>query len=246
MSFKTFVILLCILLLGTFAYLKIELGGDPNSSFNQTTRFRLGAHPVLRFLFGINNPGDARAEYFNGSGVLAVEWFAPISENFDSSVVQQFADLAAKYTGRQVVVNFGGNIAEGTVPFSEVENLSIRGGAPPKGSSVLDVVFVTDYQPRSGSELSTTHGASTIVISLNANRGFVSNYSQNLDNYLLTDLLRGFGVQLGLPEQGTDTFCVMDPQVGINGQPMENFGYKEPQDYCPAEVDQLNQLKAKY
>ena len=225
--------------------MKLEVGGDPNSHFNQTTRFALAKHPVLRTLFGLHNKGDARAEYLQGSSPLVIEWFQPVSENVDSSVVQKFADLAEKYTGRQTRVIFGGDVSEGVIPLSAADNLALKAD-PPFGSSAFYVVFATDYQPKDSGEFSTTHGESTAVISLNANRQFLASYPQDLNNYLLADLLHEFGNEIGLSEQGTDPSCLMDLHAGKDGQPLESFGYTEPQDFCPAEVNEINNIKASF
>lgn len=245
MSFKAIFLIIVILLLGAFLYLKYEAKGDPNSHFNQTTRLSLARHPFARALLGLHNEGDARSEYLQNTGPLVIEWFLPITESVDSGVVQQFADLAGKYTGRQVQVNFGGNISVGTIPLVSADNLALK-GSPPFGSSVFYAVFATDYQPRDNGELFTTHGEATVVISLNANRKFLGNISQDLNNYLLFDLLHAFGSEIGLPEQGTDPSCVMSSPKGFNGLPLEDSERFQPQDFCPAEQQQIAQLKLQY
>ncbi len=244
MSLKAIFLIVLVLFLGVFIYLKLEAGGDPNSHFNQTTRFVLARHPVIRTLLGLHNKGDARAEYLEGTSPLVIEWFQPVSENVDSTVLQKFADLAGKYTGRPTEVIFGAAVSEGVIPLATVNNLAFKASSPPSGSSVIYAVFATDYQPKGSGELSTTHGETAIVVSLNANRQFLASYSQDLDNYLLSDLLHEFGNQIGLPEQGTDTSCIMNLHAGLNGQPLESFGRLEPQDFCPAEVNEINNIKA--
>jgi hypothetical protein len=246
MSYKTILLIILILFLGVFIYLKWEVGGDPNSRFNQTTRFALAKHPVIRTLLGLHNKGDARVEYLGGSGPFVIEWFQPVTENVDTAVIQQFADLAGKYTGRQNQVVFGGNISEGTIPLSSVENLALKAPNLPSGASVFYVIFATDYQPKDSAELSTTHGETMAVISLNANRQFLANNSQYLNNYLFSDMLHEFGNEIGLNEKTTDTSCIMDLHAGINGQPLENFGRTTPQDFCPVEQEQIKQLRLQY
>lgn len=246
MNFKTIFFIIIILFFGVFLYVKYQAMGDPNSRFNQTTRFALAKRPVLRTLLGLHNHGDARAEYLGNPGPLVIEWFKPITENIDSAVLQQFADLAGKYTGRQALTVFGGSVSEDTIDLRGLENLSAKGPRPPSGSSVFYVVFATDYQPKDPAELSTTHGETTAVISLNGNRQFLANYQQYLNNYLLSDLLHEFGNEIGLNEQTTDTSCIMDLHAGIDGQPLERYGGSTPQDFCPAEANQINNIKASF
>ena len=246
MSYKTILLIILILFLGVFIFLKWEVGGDPNSRFNQTTRFALAKYPVMRTLLGLHNKGDARAEYLKGSGPLVIEWVQPVSESVDNTVLQKFADLVGKYTGRETRVIFGGGVSEGTAPLSLVDNLAFKAPGVSLQSSVLYVVFTTDYQPKDSAEFSTTHGETAMVISLNANRQFLGSYSSYLNNYLLSDLLHEFGSQIGLPEQGSNPDCVMNLQAGINGRPLESTGRTTPQDFCPAEQEQIKQLKLRF
>jgi hypothetical protein len=246
MSFKAIVLIALILIFCVYAYLKSQVMGSPDSRFNQTTRFVLARRPVMRTLLGLHNPGDARDEYLTNSGPLVVEWFQPITEDVNSQVVQQFADLAGKYTGRQAKVIFGGSVSAGTITLSVLDNLGLKGANVPSGSSIIYVIFATDYQPRDSAEFFTTHGETTMAISLNANRQFLTNYPGDLNNYLLSDMLRGFGDEIGLNGQTTDSSCIMDSQAGENGRPLEYYDRSIPQDFCPAEQDQIKQLKLQY
>ncbi len=245
MSFKSLFFIIIILLLGTFLYLKYEAAGDPDSGFNQTTRYDLGQHPFLRTIIGLHNTGDARGEYLGNPSPLVIEWLEPQTDNVDTTTIQSFADLVGKYTGRQTQVFFGGAVSTGTVQLQDLNNLVFRSLQKPSGDSVLYLVFADDYQPRAQQEQFTTYEESTIVLSLNANQQFTQNYPQYSDNYLLAGMLRGFGKQIGLSAD-TDPSCVMDSTVGVNGQPFEAVGQSVPQDFCPAEQSQIQNLKLKY
>jgi hypothetical protein len=246
MSFKAVFLIFVVLVIGTFAYFKYEVMGDPNSNFNQTTRFVLGAHPVIRAVLGIHNRGDARVEFLHGTGPLVIKWFQPDTESLEPSLIQSFADAVAKNTGRQTQVIYGGYVSDGIVDLNSLQNLVAKGPGTPSNSSVLYVVFATDYQPKDSGELSTTKGETTIVFSLTAHRNFLESFPQNLNSYLLAGMLHEFGNEIGLPEQGTDPNCIMNLHAGINGQPLEAHAYTEPQDYCPAEQTEIQQLKVKY
>ena len=65
-----------------------------------------------------------------------------------------------------------------------------------------------------------------------------------MDDYLLSSLLHEFGNQIGMQETATGTpDCIMNLHAGINGEPVEAFGGTEPQDFCPAEQQEINNIK---
>lgn len=245
MSFKAIFFIIVVLLLGVFVYLKIQVAGGQNSGFNQTTRFVLGKNPLVRTILGLHNAGDARAQYLGNSGPLVIEWFKPGTEEVDGNILASFASLAEKYTGRKTQVVFGGDVSEGTLDLQGLQNLGFKGPNLPSGADVFHVVFAADYQPKDQKELSTTHGETTVVISLNSHKQFLGNYQQDLNEYLLSSLLHEFGHEIGLGHN-SDPSCIMSERAGIDGLPLENSGLFVPQDFCPAEVVQINQLKLQY
>ena len=250
MSLKTFLKVVCsvvaVLAAITFLYFKVELMGNLNSNFNQFTRFKLGRYAVLRTVLGLHNVGDARAEYLNNPGVIVIEWFEPNTAIIDQSVLQQFADLVHKYTGRVVRVSLPAEVGDGVLSQTNLAQLKFQTLADTSSSgSELKVVFAKDYSPRATGELSTTYLDSGIVISLSAHEEFLKNSQQLMNNYLLSSLLHEFGHQIGLVHNN-DSGCIMSVHAGLDGLPVENYGLTDPQDFCEAEQSQVNQLKALY
>ena len=246
MSWKTFFVLIIFVLLGVFVYFKIEVSGEQNTHFNQTSRFTLAAHPVLRSLLGLHNNGDARTELLSGQGTIAIEWFKPQIEDVDPTVLKQFADAVTRYTGRPTIINLAGALGDSTMPLADLKSFVLKAdGEKPKGSTLLMLAFTKDYSPRPDQELSTTFEESSIVVSLDAHTRYLQGLGQELNNYLFSSLLRGFGQQIGM-QYNKDSACIMAEPSGINGQPVENYGKIDPQDFCPAEQMQINQLKAQY
>ncbi len=219
--------------------------GSADSPFNQTARFQLGKHPVARTILGLHNTGDARAEYLTGTGPITIAWFAPEIENINKDVLNKFAVLVNKYTGRPAKVVYAGKMSEDTVNLSGLNSFALGSQIQisPGGSKLL-VFFTLDYTPRSGGELSTTYGESGLAISLNAHRSFLGDNGQYLDNYLLSSLLHEFGHQIGLVHN-SDINCIMDLHAGIEGKPLESYGDSTPQDFCQQEKDQINAIKLK-
>jgi predicted Zn-dependent protease len=239
---KVFLLLAVIAGCGLFIFLKVEVLGDPNSNFNQTTRFKLGGYPIVRTILGLHSAGDAREEYFYGKGPIQIVWFAPETENIDQSALQKFADLVSTYTGRQVQLVGGGAIDDTTLQLSNLHNQEFKNFAVASGASPLFVFFTEDYAPRPDQEISTTYLEAGMVISLNAHRQFLQGYTQYMNNYLLSSMLHEFGHQIGL-NHNSDPACIMDAHAGINGHPQEADGLQTPQDFCPAEQAQIAQLK---
>lgn len=246
MSWKAFIFIIVIILLGIFAYLKLEIMGNPNSGFNQTTRFSLGRRAWVRTILGLHNAGDARGEIFSNSGPIIIEWFKPESDEVDAGVLTNFAAAVTKSTGRPAQVSYGGAISDGNLALVSLSSFQLKASLQaPAGASVIPLFFTEDYSPRQPQEHSTTYGELGIVVSLKAHRDFLQIEPNNLNQYLFSSSLREFGYQLGL-KSNQDPDCVMNDPTGFNGQPFEAFGRTDPQDFCSAEQTQINQLKLQY
>ncbi|MDR3642309.1 MAG: hypothetical protein P4L74_01610 [Candidatus Doudnabacteria bacterium] len=247
MSWKAFFFIILLLAGGAFFYVKLQAKGSPDSQFNQSTRYTIGQYPVLRSLFGFHKPGDARAEYFKAAGPIYIVWFKPDTLDVDVSPLNAFASLVSKYTGRTAQVVDGGSVSDSTVPLTTLNAARIGSDTRvPGGGSKFYVYFLQDYSPRADQEMSTTYLESGTAISVSAYMDFLRSEPQQLNNYILSSLLQNFGIQIGLKTQSTDNSCVMDTQIGQNGQPFEAFGLYISQDFCPAEQLKISQLKSQY
>jgi hypothetical protein len=245
MSIKLLFVIALIILLGIFIYLKIQISGSPNSNFNQTTRFRLAKHPALRTILGMHGVGDARAEYLEGTGPITIEWFSPQEENIDTGILTKFANLVTQYTGRPTTATFAGAISDGTVNVSDFASYRLKAGAQVPAGSVMLVFLPQDYSPRPNDEISTAYQESGMILSINAHHNFLQSYPQYMSQYMLSSMLYEFGKQIGLPETATtiSSNCIMNLHAGINGHPVEYFGTSDPQDFCPAEIDEIKNIK---
>jgi hypothetical protein len=247
MSWKAFFLIILITLLGIFIYLKIEIVGSPNSSFNTTTRFVLGKYPVARTILGLHSVSDAREEYLAGTGPINIEWFAPQEETIDPNMLSQFAALVEKYTGRPTQVLSGGNLDDGTIQLSDLDSYSLKIDTQQPSGTKLLVFFPEDYSPRPDNELYTTYQESAMVLSLTAHRTFLQQYPQDLNQYLLASMLHEFGNQIGMQETATgNPDCIMNLHAGFNGAPLEASGLSEPQDFCDPEQVEIQNLKLQF
>lgn len=243
MSLKTVLLLIVIILTGTFIFLKIQVLGNPNSTFNQTTRLSLGKHALVRDILGMHSYGDARGEYFFGKGDIEIRTFKGKISEADISVVKDFAKLVTKYTGRQTKVVAGSPIDDSAIN-KETDLRSGKLFSGSFGSTQLLVFFSEDYKPRGAQELSTTYEESGILVSLKAHQDFLRQYNGELNNYLLSSLLHEFGHQLGL-EHNSDPDCIMEGRTETNDQPLEIFVGHTPTDFCAAEKEQIQRIKLK-
>ena len=247
MSWKAFFLIILIVLLGIFIYLKIEIVGNPNSNFNRTTRFALGKYPFARTILGLHSVSDARQEYLAATGPIAIEWFAPQEETIDPNMLNQFASLVGKYTGRPTQVLSGGNLDDGTIQVSDLDSYTLKIDAQQPSGTKLLVFFPEDYNPRPDNELSSTYQESGMVLSLNAHRTFLQQYPQDLSQYLLASMLHEFGNQIGMDETATGSpDCIMNLHAGFNGAPLEASGLSEPQDFCASEQAEIQNLKLQF
>jgi predicted Zn-dependent protease len=247
MSIKALLLIIVIAAASVFIYLKIMSLGDPNSNFNQTTRYSLGKKPWVRTVLSLHNDGDARGEYFcTNCGPLVIEWFKPQTEEVNKNILEQFAKSVTEYTGRQAQAIEGGPVGDSILSKSNLSSLTVKKFAQKiPNASILYIFFVEDYKPRDAQELSTTYGESAMLVSLNAHRAFLKNYPSQLDIYLFSTLLHEFGHEIGL-QHNNDSSCVMYAHAGIGGQPMEVYSHETPTDFCPAEQNQINQLRVQY
>jgi len=236
---KKIIILVLLIILGIFIYLKIQVMGNPNSSFNQTTRFTFGKYPFMRTLLGLHKAGDARGEYLRNQGDVLIEWFKPESEDVDISVLDKLAAEVKKYTGRQANVVYGGPVDDTTLSLSNLNAFGYKARVQKtSGSTVLSVFFTSDYSPRPDGEFSTTYLDSGLVIPLSANRRAAMDSGMPLDSYLSLGLLREFGRQIGLePNNGDD--CILNNSIEI-------YNAIELTDFCELEQNQISQFKQQF
>jgi hypothetical protein len=243
---KKFLLIILIIALGTFIYLKVQVNGDENSKFNQTTRFSLGKNGVIRAILGLHLDGDARAEYLENKNPLVIEWFKPVSQDVDEQPIIDFANLIAKYTGRQTKVVFGSRLSDGTIKIPDLASYNLKAEVDGvRSGSTFAIFFTDDYSPRPDEEISSTFKESAMLISISGHRDFLKGYSQSENQYYLSTMLHEFGHQIGLVHND-DSSCIMNTHAGIEGQPLEYYGRTEPQDFCPMEKEQIEQLKLMY
>ncbi len=240
---KKILLVVFILILGVFIYLKVQVLGDPNSSFNRTTRFTLAKHPFMRTILGMHSAGDARAEYFLGSGPIIIEWFKPQTENdevINQDLLDKFAQEVEKYTGRRTKILYGGAISDNSVPLLNLAAYELKSNVQKSAGTTLLLFFTQDYSPKPQAELASTYAESGIVVSLDAHRNTFSARSWQLGDYFVSSMLHEFGHQIGL-EHNTGRGCVMNAEVETGGDTV----FISPKDFCDEEQSQIAAMKAK-
>ena len=240
---KKFFLLLLIVVLGTFIYLKLQVLGDPNSSFNKTTRYNLGKYPIVRTILGLHSDGDAREEYLSGNSSMAVEVVRSKNTTINEQVLNRFVEDVKTYTGRQVVLFNTEVFPGGTLSDSQLADVvsGYRHHVVP-GQPNLFVIYAEDYV-RAGAEVGKTYHEFGIVLSDKRLREVTAQFPSALGQFQESTLLHEFGHQLGLGHNEQPD-CLMNAKAE---QPSVQDSFSNiftPTKFCDFELNQLNGIKA--
>lgn len=245
MSLKTFLLLIVILIFGVFIYLKLESLGNDSSTFNQTTRFRLGKFSFFRTVLGLHKDGDSRAEYLQKTGPIFLEVVQPAGNSLPSDVIEAFAQKITEYTNRKVVIFQDGEITSGYVNNAQLDGIvrEKRNHFEP-GASNIFVMYVNDF---SGSEqtIARTYQDYGIVMSHDRLLRVVSEYPNSLPEYQLSTLVHEFGHQIGL-DHNSESGCLMNSAVESPNGAVGLFGFRTPTSFCDFELNQLKNIKQSF
>src|SRR5579864_2409393 len=157
MGFKAFCLLLIILVLGIFIYLKMQTLGSDQSSFNKTTRYSLGKYPFLRYIFSLHKDGDARAEYLKGSQFIIIEVVQISGSPLSDDTIQAFANKVTQYTGKPTKIYNVDTIKNGQLNQADLDNIvrDFHRHLEPGGANLF-VMYGDDFAS-SGNEVGKTY-----------------------------------------------------------------------------------------
>lgn len=241
MSFKTFLLLVIILFSGIFVYLKMQSLGDENSSFNQTTRYRLGKFGFFRTTLGLHKDGDSRAEYLLKDSSIIIEFVQPSGAKLSEAVMEEFARKVSEYTGRNARVVNTDTVAAGFINEGQLAGI-VRGNRRhfDGGSSNLFVMYVDDF-PGSDKNVARTYQDFGMVISHDRLVHLVREYPSSLADYQLSTLLHEFGHQIGMVHNTTNG-CIMNEVVESPAGGVF-YGASTPTSFCNEEIDQISAIR---
>ena len=241
---KTFYLFLLAVLLFTFVYIKSESQGDLNSQFNQTTRFQLGRYSLLRTVFGLHQPGDARGWFLKGAGPIDIEVVQAKGAGIDEAGLNNFAARVTKYTGRPAMIFHSDTVQGGTLSPADLATINNddRHQAA-SGDTNLFVIYAQDFQ-NSGADAARPYQEAAVVVSDVNLRRLAQNSPQAVTQYTEALLLHEFGRQLGLPENTQDG-CIMNRQIQAP-QWLNLESGDLLQDFCPFELGQLQAIKSQF
>jgi len=245
MSSKAFFLIVIILLCGIFIFLKVEVLGDPNSSFNKTTRFSLGRYQISRSILGLHDDGDARAWFLQGNSAFTVEIVQAPDAKLNELAIKDFVAAVAKYTGRPIALYNEDLLPAGTLTQSQLADAVTNFRrhhllAEPD----LFIMYTDDYEhPGSDTELGKTWQEYGIVLSDQGLKNVTKNFPSSLEQYQESTLLHEFGHQIGL-DHNDQPNCIMNAKVEHPASFGAFSGDFTATDFCPFEVDQINVIKA--
>lgn len=220
--------------------MKSQILGSPSSSFNQTTRYKLGESQFARSLLGMHNYGDARGWFLKGQSPIVVEVVSAKGLDIDQRALDNFAEDIKKYTGKYATVFNYEEVPNGVLSDEVLgTEVSLHRKQTISGQPNLFIIYADDFE-RSGTELAKTYNEYGMVLSDKRLKEVTAGYPGAVTEYVESTLLHEFGHQLGL-EHNDLPGCVMNERVE---NPIVMWGSNT--DYIETEFCELelNQLKA--
>lgn len=246
MSFKALVLIIFIALCGTFIYLKIQINGNENSKFNQTTRFSLGKYAWVRKILGLHNDGDARGWYLSPQSKLIVEVARAENVELNKKVLGEFVRLVEIYTGKKVVLFNKETFKSGKLTEADLKEIVLAHRRYEVSSGPnLFVIYAEDFE-KSGTEVARTYQEYGMVLSDKRLKEVTQRLPIAFAQYVESTMLHEFGHQLGMGHNA-ESDCIMNQKVE---SPDENngifVGKFTQSDFCEFEKKQLLEIKQKF
>jgi hypothetical protein len=244
MKLKISILIILVLVFGTYGYLKLQIASSPNSNFNQTTRFRLGKDDYMRTLLNLHQPGDARAAYLVGATPIVVEVVAAQDLSPDPNIFSAFTDQLAKATGRAVTLSDNDQIQTGKLTDQDIAKaVTASRRRFIFGEPNLFIIYADDFANPADS-VARTYQDFGIVLSNAKINDLTSGDSDAVSAYATSLLLQEFGKQIGL-SYSIDPTCVMNQSLETPSLTFGAVGTSVPTAYCQSEIDQLQEIRLK-
>lgn len=223
--------------------MKVQILGDPQSKFNQTTRYDLGRYQFARSLLGMHSYGDAREWYLKPGSPIVIEAVTATGAGMDDKAFNNFVQDVKEYTGREVSVFNTEKIPGGVLSDADLGEIASKYRRHVlSGQANLFVIYAQDFK-RSGTEIGKTFQEYGIVLSDKRLREVTADFPQAMAQYVESTLLHEFGHQIGL-DHNSEPDCIMNERVEkpekLNFFSSEYTNTK----FCNFELGQLSKIKA--
>lgn len=216
--------------------LRMQASGSPNSPFNRGARYSLGKYTPVRWLLGLHEPGDAKLSYLTGNSPLVVEVVSPELVPISQDAVNRFVREVKEVLGRPVELYTVDTIDRGTLSEADLERIvSERRRHVKPAQPNFFVVYAEHYAKLAGSSAASLPiGEFGLIISDSRIHDLTTSYPQARDDYTLSQLLYGFGRQLGIPVTDSQR-CAVSTAVSRPDSAVDFSGSNIAHRYCDEE-----------
>ena len=235
---------LLIIICGTvlFSVAEIQARTDNRNYFNTNLRRPFDRSQILRNIFSLHSYGDARADYLGSKYKnILIEAQLPEDQTADPNLLTAVGNKISEITGKNTTylidpaLNMDSGISSAEIGVAR--NFYKYGNTADTAVIHLTLLGVETDQPNVIGDTLMENG---MVIFIGSIQAISSGSTGVAYAYELGTILHEFGHQLGL-EHNDLPDCLMNPRAEVGGQPAA-FPGQIATDFCPAEIQQINNM----
>ena len=232
------ILLLFILMSLGFVLIKTASLGSPDNWFNQNYRSEIAQNLILRQIFGLNQDGDAKADYLSDKrSKIVVEVDTLSGYDFSLRALEITESKMERLTGKEVTIVKSSVIPDAKLSYSS-EDLTILYDRYKIHKTTSDTaVFYLIYATRSAEDESIVGNTMNYDGAVIFAEGIAALGDTNVTEIEASTILHEFGHLLGLPHlQGAD--CIMNETLEVGRRTQ-----KVSTEFCGEELQMLENIK---
>jgi len=238
-------LLILILFLGSFIFLKFSVNGAENNDFNTNWRYKFARYQAMREVLGLHYDGDARNDYLGKEkNAINLKVIAMDGLYFNQEILSILAKKIQIITGKQTNITY----VLKNIPFSQQSNLKDlslilqEARDYERGTEQAIVILVIANQNDTVTEKigSTLQEDGLVLFEGALNKNYSENGNiQAYQQYAVSILMHEFGHQLGLSHNEFPN-CLMNKESEID---VREKGGKVVTDFCEQEKQDIKNMK---